>query len=118
MENFEIAWRPDPQRAAASHTSLFMAEHGISTFSELAHRSATDPEWFWPAVIDYIGLPFNPRWTTVRDTSRGHPWATWFQGSAINVSEACVDRWASETPDRVAVRSQKESGAHPRTHIW
>ena len=110
MENSEIVWRPDPQRAAASHTSLFMAEHGISTFSELAHRSATDPEWFWPAVVDYIGLPFNPRWTTVRDTSRGHPWATWFQGSAINLSEACVDRWALEDPDRVAVRSQKESG--------
>jgi acetyl-CoA synthetase len=87
-----------------------MAIHGITTFDELVVRSAAEPEWFWDAVIEFIGLPFDPRWTTVRDTSRGHPWATWFVGAGFNLSVACVDRWVGDGPDRLALRSQKESG--------
>ncbi|MGD2061056.1 MAG: AMP-binding protein, partial [Acidimicrobiia bacterium] len=110
MDSFEIAWSPDPEIAAATNTSRFMRHHGIDTFEELVSRSASDPEWFWAAVVEFIGLPFEPGWTAVRDTSRGHPWATWFVGSGFNMSVACVDRWAAEDPDRLAVRSQKEDG--------
>jgi acetyl-CoA synthetase len=31
-------------------------------------------------------------------------------GAGFNLSVACVDRWAETDPDRIAVRSQKESG--------
>ncbi|MFZ0013651.1 MAG: AMP-binding protein [Acidimicrobiia bacterium] len=110
METFDIAWTPDPATAAATNTGRFMAEHDITDFDTLVARSAGDPEWFWAAVVDFIGLPFDPPWTTVRDTSRGHPWATWFLGSGFNLSVACVDRWAAEDPGRVALRSQKEGG--------
>lgn len=110
METFQIAWSPDPAAAAATNTARFMAEHGIDSFDELVVRSSVETEWFWASVVDFLGLPFDPRWTTVRDTSRGHPWATWFGGGGFNISTACVDRWASEDPDRVAVRSQKEGG--------
>lgn len=110
MERFDIAWSPDPDLAAATNTARFMEIHDIADFDDLVRRSASDPEWFWGAVVDFIGLPFDPPWTTIRDTSRGHPWATWFAGAGFNLSVACVDRWASEDPDRLAVRSQKESG--------
>lgn len=110
MDKFEIAWEPDRETAAATNTSRFMVQHGISSYDELVERSAADPEWFWGEVVDFIGLPFDPRWTTVRDTSRGHPWATWFVGAGFNLSVACVDRWANHDPTRVAVRAQKENG--------
>ncbi|MEA1902189.1 MAG: AMP-binding protein [Actinomycetota bacterium] len=110
MDSLEIVWKPGPERAAATHTARFMNEHGIATYDELVARSTSDPEWFWPAVIEYLGLPFDKPWATVRDESRGHPWATWFVGGSFNLSRACVDRWADLEPDRVAVRSQKESG--------
>ncbi|MFP4554967.1 MAG: AMP-binding protein, partial [Actinomycetota bacterium] len=87
-----------------------MAKHGFDDFDDLVDRSAADPEWFWAEVVDFLGLPFDPPWDAVRDTSRGHPWATWFVGSGFNASEACVDRWAEDDPDRLALRSQKESG--------
>ena len=87
-----------------------MAAHQIDTYADLVARSSDDPEWFWPAVIDHIGLPFDTPWRTVRDTSRGHPWATWFNGAEFNMSKACVDRWADDNPDRLALRSLKEVG--------
>jgi acetyl-CoA synthetase len=110
MDNFEIAWAPDPDQAAATNTARFMQLHGIESFDDLVERSSSDPEWFWAAVVDFIGIPFEEPYTIVRDTSRGHPWATWFSDGAFNMSKALVDRWAEEEPARVAVRSLKESG--------
>jgi acetyl-CoA synthetase len=110
MESFDIAWSPTPDMAATTNTARFMEAHGIGTFDQLVTRSAAEPEWFWASVVEFIGLPFDPGWTAVRDTSRGHPWATWFVGSGFNLSTACVDRWAAEDPDRIAVKAQKESG--------
>jgi acetyl-CoA synthetase len=110
MERFDIAWSPDPNQAQATNTARFMKAHGIDDFDELVARSAEDPVWFWEAVVDFLGLPFDPTWTTVQDTSRGQPWATWFVGAGFNMSVACVDRWAEEDSTRLAVRSQKENG--------
>ena len=110
MDTFDIAWAPDPEEAAATNTARFMRRHGITEFDDLVSRSVSEPEWFWEEVADFLGLPFEPSWKTVRDTSRGHPWATWFVGAGFNLSTACVDRWASDDPDRLAVRSQKEDG--------
>ena len=110
MTEFDLAWKPSPEQAAATNTARFMAAHEIATFDELVIRSSQDPEWFWAEVVDFLGLPFAPRWTSIRDTSRGHPWSTWFVGAGFNLSVACVDRWADETPDQVALRSLTEDG--------
>ena len=110
MQTFDVVWSPDPEQAGATNTARFMDRHDIASYDELVARSATEPEWFWEAVVDFLGLPFSPRWRVVRDTSRGHPWATWFVGAGFNLSVACVDRWERIDPNRVAVRSQKESG--------
>ena len=110
MEKFEIAWMPTPELAAGTNTARFMGMHEIETFDELVARSAGDPEWFWKAVVDFLGIPFDPTSTTIRDTSRGHPWATWFVGAGFNLSTACVDLWATQDAGRLAVRSQKEGG--------
>ncbi len=110
MEQFEVVWRPDPKRAAATNTARFMAAHGISGLDELHARSVADPQWFWAEVVDFLGLPFDQRPTIIRDTSRGHQWTTWFVNGRFNLSRACVDRWAESQPERVAVKSMRESG--------
>ncbi len=110
MESFDVVWRPTAEQAAASNTTRFMDAHGISSLDELMSRSAREPEWFWGAVVDFLGLPFDRQWRTIRDTSRGHQWATWFVGSTFNLSRACVDRWADLDPGRPALLTQKESG--------
>ncbi|HVR77943.1 MAG TPA: AMP-binding protein [Acidimicrobiia bacterium] len=108
--SFEVVWRPSEERAATTNTAAFMKAHRIGSVEELSRRSAQDPEWFWEAVVEFLGLPFDRPWRAVRDTSRGHAWATWFVGGSFNLSRACVDRWAEDDPDRTALRSQKESG--------
>ena len=110
MDSFEIVWKPDAESAAETNTARFMDQHQIGSYDELALRSTRYPEWFWSEVVDFLGLPFQSPWRTVRDTSRGHPWSTWFVGGAFNLSVACVDRWAEADPNRIAVRSEKEGG--------
>jgi acetyl-CoA synthetase len=105
-----IVWRPTPEMAESTKTAAFMRAHGIKTIEELSRRAVADPDWYWAAVVEFLGLPFDRPWRAVRDTSRGLPWTTWFVGGVFNLSRACVDRWADADPDRVALRSQKESG--------
>ncbi len=107
MNAFEIAWEPTTDEAAATNTYDFMSHHGITDYADLVAKSSRDPEWFWESVVDFIGLPFDPQFTITRDTSKGHPWATWFVDGGFNLSAACVDRWAAEKPEGVAVRSLK-----------
>lgn len=105
-----IVWRPDPDRAAATRTAEFMRRHGIATYADLYSRSVSQPEWFWDAVVDYLGIPFEDAYTGVVDLSRGPEWATWFADGTLNLATACVDRWAASTPEAVAVVAQAESG--------
>ncbi len=115
MERFDVVWTPDADAAARSNTARFMRRHGITEYQDLVRRSVTEPEWFWNEVVDFLGLPFDRPATIVRDTSRGQPWATWWVDGRFNLARACLDRWATTDPDRIAVRSQNESGAITET---
>ena len=105
-----IAWRPSQAQREHLHISRFMAHHGLSTYDELAARSVADPEWFWDAVVAYLGVPFQSPYSVVADRSGGPQWTTWFPDGSINLSEACVDRWAAEQPDAPALISENEAG--------
>ncbi len=113
MSGQSIVWTATPERVARSNTKRFMDLHGIGSYAELVERSIVDPEWFWDAVVAFLGIPFQRPYDQVRDLSRGKPWARWFVDGRINLSEACVDRWASETPDRPALISEREEGGEP-----
>ncbi|HEY5891400.1 MAG TPA: AMP-binding protein, partial [Acidimicrobiia bacterium] len=107
--NFDIVWTATEAQKKQSNTFRFMEAHSIGSYGELVQRSVGDPEWFWDEVVRFLGLPFDPPYRVVRDTSRGHQWATWFSDGGFNLSVACVDRWQDD-PERVAIRSEKESG--------
>jgi acetyl-CoA synthetase len=88
-----------------------MAIHGIESYDDLVKRSRDDLEWFWDAVVDYLGIPFSSPYTQVLDSSNGIEWTTWFTGGTVNLSEVCVDRWAATQPDAVAIVSEHEDGS-------
>ncbi|HVF74150.1 MAG TPA: AMP-binding protein [Acidimicrobiales bacterium] len=84
----EPVWFPtDP---AATNVGRFMAAEGVASFDELVARSIDEPEWFWAAVVDFLGLPFSRRWDRVLDTTEGIPWAKWFVGGRLNFAQACL----------------------------
>lgn len=103
-------WEPDPATVADTNVARFMAAHGIASFDDLLARSVSDPEWFWDAVVAFLGIPFSTPYSEVLDTSDGVPWARWFTDGRTNLAAACVDRWAGATPDAEAVRWEGEDG--------
>ncbi|HEY3701376.1 MAG TPA: AMP-binding protein, partial [Acidimicrobiales bacterium] len=104
------AWRPDPDEAGATNVGRFMARHGVSRFEDLVARSIDDAEWFWAAVVDFLGIPFVEPWREVLNVEQGAPWARWFVGGRLNLAEVCVDRHAAADPGRPAVVWEGEDG--------
>jgi acetyl-CoA synthetase len=72
--------------------------------------SVEEPDRFWRAVRDDLGIPLAQDWAEVVDTSRGIEWATWFVGARLNLAHACVHRWAAERPGEEAAVWQPEEG--------
>ena len=90
----EIVWRPTQEVLEQANVVRLMRRLGFDTYRGLQRRSAEDPEWFWPAAIDDMGLEFSQPWDHVVDLSRGPEWATWFVGGKLNLAWNCVHRWA------------------------
>ena len=91
----EIVWTPGQEVLERSNVVRLMRRHGIADYRELVRRSVDEREWFWPAVIEDMGIEFFEPWQQVVDLSRGPEWATWFTGGKLNIAWNCVHRWAA-----------------------
>ncbi|MDQ3874349.1 MAG: AMP-binding protein, partial [Actinomycetota bacterium] len=108
----DVAWRPTEDVLRRANVVRLMRRHGFSDYWELVRRSQEDPEWFWPAVVDDLGIEFFEPWEQVLDASRGPEWARWFVGGKLNVAWNCVHRWArSNGADDVAAVFAGEDGS-------
>ena len=99
-DHHAAAWYPTPELLTDSNVGRFMTAHGFTDFEALRQRSIDEPEWFWNAFIEFVGLPFTTPYTAVVDESRGIEWATWFTDGRLNVAAVCVDRWADDRARR------------------
>ena len=91
----EVIWEPTPEVLERANVVRLMRRLGFDDYRALVRRSAEDPEWFWPAVVEDLGLEFFEPWREVVDLSRGPEWGTWFVGGKLNVAWNCVHRWAA-----------------------
>ena len=107
----EVVWRPDERTLAHANVVRLMRKHGLDDYRALVRRSQDEPEWFWPAAIEDLGLEFSRPWERVYDDSRGPEWTTWFVGSQVSISRNCVHRWAERTPDKVGAVFAGEDGS-------
>lgn len=88
-----------------------MARHGITDIDSLSRRSVDDPNWFWDAVVDDLGIVFSEPYHTVMDTSRGIPWTEWFVGGRLNIAANCLDRHLETSlRDAVCLIAEREGG--------
>jgi acetyl-CoA synthetase len=106
-----IVWRPDAATLQRANATRLVRRAGVDDYRELVRRSAEEPEWFWPLVVEDLGLEFSQPWTQVVDASRGPEWATWFVGGRVSIPHNCVHRWAASAPDRVAAVGLAEDGS-------
>jgi acetyl-CoA synthetase len=91
-----VAWQPNATLRRDCNVGRFMAGHGIVEFDTLVRRSIDEPEWFWDAVVQFLGLRFDEPYHQVLDTSDGIPWARWFVGGRCNIATTCVDARAGD----------------------
>ena len=107
----EIVWRPSAEYLERSRLRRFMAAQGIGSFEELLARSASDPEWFWTAVVDDLDLQFYTPFERALDDSRGTAWATWFPGGGYNWVHNAIDKYAAgRQADKVALIWEGDDG--------
>ena len=104
-------WRPSAARIESANVTRLARRLGAGDYHELHRISVEEPERFWPAVVEDLGIAFSRPWDAVVDTSRGAEWATWFTGGRVNVARVCLHRWAAERPDGEALVWQSEDGA-------
>lgn len=107
-----MTWRPSETHLRDARVARLMRRLGVEGIDALRARSVSEPEWFWSAVADDLGIAFDPPPRAIVDAVEGPAWARWFDGGGINVSAVCLDRWA-DTPgadDRVALVGEDESG--------
>jgi len=106
----EVVWQPSPEVLERANVVRLMRRNGFNDYGELLRRSQDDPEWFWAAAVEDMGIEFSRPWDAVADLSRGPEWATWFVGGRLNIAWNCVHRWAERTPDLPACVSLGEDG--------
>jgi len=85
---------------------------GCDGYDALHRVSIEEPERFWPALVDDLGIRFSTPWERVRDDSDGAEWTRWFTGGRVNVARVCVHDWAAgPLADTEAVVWLPEEGA-------
>jgi acetyl-CoA synthetase len=113
----DFAWQPSPAELASANVARLARALGCAEYDELHAVSIDEPDRFWRAVVADLGIPLDRDWDAVLDDSRGIEWTTWFVGARLNVADACVHRWARETPEREAAVWVPEEGER-RSLTW
>jgi acetyl-CoA synthetase len=107
----EVVWSPEEETLAHANVVRLMRRHGIGSYAELLRRSQEEPDWFWPAVVEDLGLELSRPWERVYDDSRGPEWTTWFTGATVSIPWNCVHRWAERDPGRIGAVFAGEDGS-------
>ncbi|MTD12470.1 AMP-binding protein [Nakamurella sp. YIM 132087] len=108
----DYVWHPSQDYIENANVTRLGRRYGLSTIDELRARSVADVSWYWGAVVEDLGLPFEQPWTQVLDVSRGIEHPDWFVGGRVNVTDACVSRWREDpaVAARPAVVHEAEDG--------
>src|SRR5262245_57924737 len=95
-------WAPTNEQIEQANVSRLQRKLGCSDYHELHRVSVEEPDRFWPAVIDDLGIEFAEPWSTVLDESGGIEWAKWFVGGRLNIAWNCAHKWR-DLPGEAAV---------------
>ena len=110
-ESGPSAWVPGEAVRARSRLLRAMHRWGKKSLEDLHAASIADPEWFWRAVVDDLGITFDRPFDRVLDDSAGKPFPRWFPGGCLNAAALCSHRHAhGEAAGKTAVVYEGDSG--------
>jgi acetyl-CoA synthetase len=111
----DIVWTPSTELLGSANVAHFMRDHGIADVDSLLQRSIDEQEWFWDAVVRYMGIDFAQPYHTVLDTSRGIPWTDWYIGGRLNIAANCLDRHVhGQASGQTCLIAEREDGTVAR----
>ena len=105
-----FAWIPTREQIDRSRLRAFMTKLGVNDLEQLNDLARRDPERFWGATIDDIGIGWRQRPVRMRDTGPGLPFTRWWTGGRLNLATNAADRWAQSQPGRDAVVWEGDDG--------
>jgi acetyl-CoA synthetase len=98
----EFVWEPTAEQVEQANVTRLARRLGCGDYHELHRLSIDDPERFWTAVVEDLGIEFSTPWERVLDDSRGDAWCRWFVGGRLNLAWGCVHKWR-DLPGEAAV---------------
>ena len=106
-----FAWVPGEREIARSRLLAAQRKWGIESTEELLKRSVAEPEWFWRAATEDLGVSFLSPFERAVDLDDGLAFPKWFGGGTINAAQLCSHRHGdSEAADKLAVVYEGDSG--------
>lgn len=88
----DFVWIPSEDFKRASNWSALIAAEGLADYAALERKAAAEPEWFWDALIRFLGVQFVKPYTQVLDPSKGIEWPQWCVGATGNMTVSLIDR--------------------------
>lgn len=88
-----FSWKPDVETVQNSNLLRFLTKHSIKDPDALLARSQSDPEWFWDAVVDELGIEFMTPYSRILDDTEPE-FPRWFVGGTLNLANDCVFKHA------------------------
>lgn len=113
-------WFPSENYLRGSHLERLMNALGITVdtadperaYQELYRRSLDDPDRFWRATFDLIGIEWQTPYDRVVDLSAGPQWPRWFPGGRLNLTHNAVYRHTrGPRANQTAIIWEGEDGA-------
>ncbi len=85
-------WEPSADLIAHSNLTAFLRMTGHADYDSLAAAAEADPAWLMEQVFRFCDVRFYRPYDTMRDTSRGEPWARWCVGGTTSIVLNCIDK--------------------------
>jgi acetyl-CoA synthetase len=106
-----MIWEPSREFIEQTNVCRFMRRLGFDDREAFLRFSRDNPERFWDEMMREMGVEWSEPYRQVLDASRGPEWTRWFVGGRVNIAHNCLDRWAAQTPERIACIWENESSA-------
>ena len=110
-----FAWYPSDAFKRESNWAALIAAENLADYPMLERKAAQDPEWFWDALIRFLGVQFVKPYSRVLDQSKGIEWPQWCIGATGNMTLSLLDRHlAAGRGGHDAIVWEGEDGTHRR----
>ncbi|WP_337870563.1 AMP-binding protein [Meiothermus sp.] len=109
----EPIWFPSEAYQRGSHIEAMLQRLHLESYEAFYQFSITQPEAFWAATLEHLGIEWFTPYRQVLDASQGPQWPQWFVGGQLNLAYNAL-RHARTRPHDPALIWEGEDGAVAR----